>query len=406
MNTQLFIPKTIKVGFQERSDTYSKKLAYVIYFDAKGVLRKEKSWEGWRDKKIDSQEFDNSPTEGFVLNKKVGGYKSDWNHRATYTRVFDPRGFEFEISIPNLLYILQETDCTKGKGLIGEFVYCWDGTELVLLPVGCETYKSCTEYTSLQGNKVSAKEMILGAVYEDKKQNKYIYLGRHDWHEKTCSWKRKPGDAARKKKKNAFIFAETNTSERKKTYSSKDNRVVHFIGLTSFSRCVNDTPVEELAALLDKFKGMHESSPIVGVEWGKKEKIKLKLCGYKCDYHKYDSHSLFTEESDGRISCTSINENYEYNRNYNSPACKDDSKYIFYWNFNKDSSRYSVVDGEVIVDFPMVISKYSYRDKLEKEESKLIKKILSEGELLNTEENILYAILGSGQKTEFKNIIN
>ena len=35
----------------------NKKLADVIYFDNKGVLRKEKSWKGWRDKKIDSQEF-------------------------------------------------------------------------------------------------------------------------------------------------------------------------------------------------------------------------------------------------------------------------------------------------------------------------------------------------------------
>jgi hypothetical protein len=37
--------------------------------------------------------------------------------------VYDPRGFEFEISIPNLLYILQECTSTKGKGLDGEFVY-------------------------------------------------------------------------------------------------------------------------------------------------------------------------------------------------------------------------------------------------------------------------------------------
>jgi hypothetical protein len=36
-----------------------------------------------------------------------------------------PRGFEFEISIPNLLYILQE--CNSTKGLDGEFVYAWDG---------------------------------------------------------------------------------------------------------------------------------------------------------------------------------------------------------------------------------------------------------------------------------------
>ena len=45
-----FIPKKIKVGFQERKDTYSGKLAYVIYYDEKNNLRKEQSWNSWRDK--------------------------------------------------------------------------------------------------------------------------------------------------------------------------------------------------------------------------------------------------------------------------------------------------------------------------------------------------------------------
>lgn len=43
MKSNIFIPKKIKVGFQERSDTFTKKLAYVIYYDQKGKLRKEKN---------------------------------------------------------------------------------------------------------------------------------------------------------------------------------------------------------------------------------------------------------------------------------------------------------------------------------------------------------------------------
>ena len=69
---QLFIPSRIKVGFQERSDTYTKKLGYVIYYDQKGTLRKERSWESWRNKSIEPVEFDNTPTEGFVLNRHGG----------------------------------------------------------------------------------------------------------------------------------------------------------------------------------------------------------------------------------------------------------------------------------------------------------------------------------------------
>lgn len=32
MNSKLFIPTKIKVGYQNRSDTYTKKLAYIILF--------------------------------------------------------------------------------------------------------------------------------------------------------------------------------------------------------------------------------------------------------------------------------------------------------------------------------------------------------------------------------------
>ena len=76
---KMYIPKTIKIGLQNREDCYTKKLAYVIPFDEKTKKwRKEPSWEGWRDKSIDPIEYNNEPTEGFVINKGVQRY-SDWN---------------------------------------------------------------------------------------------------------------------------------------------------------------------------------------------------------------------------------------------------------------------------------------------------------------------------------------
>ena len=50
--TKLNIPDKIHVGCVKRDDTYTGMLAYVIYTDEKGKVRKEKSWNGWRDKKI------------------------------------------------------------------------------------------------------------------------------------------------------------------------------------------------------------------------------------------------------------------------------------------------------------------------------------------------------------------
>lgn len=175
----LYIPKVLDVGYQERDDTSTGKLAYVVYYDDKGKRRKEKSWKGWCREFIG--EVPNTPTEGFVLNRGVGGarYSWGWNARNEYIRVFDPRGWEIEISVANLLFILQECTSTKGKGLEGKFVYSWDGTELVLLPVDCEEYKASTKFSKNQGKKVTKPDMKEGRMYRFKDNDEGIYLGRH-----------------------------------------------------------------------------------------------------------------------------------------------------------------------------------------------------------------------------------
>lgn len=178
----LFIPKKLNVGYRERSNTYSGKLAFVIYYDDKGILRKETSWQNWRDKNIKNDEFDNLPLSGFVLNKKVGGYMYRWNPRQTYTRVYDPRGFEVEITIPNLLYILENTNSIKGKGLEGDFVYGWDGTELTLIPVGAPDYKKCKDYSDSLYNVeyIKAKDLVEGRVYRFKDNRVATYMGKYN----------------------------------------------------------------------------------------------------------------------------------------------------------------------------------------------------------------------------------
>lgn len=187
INEKLNIPDKIKVGFQERGDTYTGKLSYVTYINKKGKLAKEISWEGWRDKEITPLELDNVPTEGFVLNKKAGGYSTGWNHRQTYCRVYDPRDFEFEISIENLLYILQECTSSKGKGLEGKFVYAWSGKDLVLLPVDSLDYKMSKQLID-STEKITMKSLKIGASYKGKVpdskdiSNNLVYIGKMTWY--------------------------------------------------------------------------------------------------------------------------------------------------------------------------------------------------------------------------------
>lgn len=181
INERLNIPETLKVGFNNRPDTYSGKLAYVTYINKKGDIAKEASWNGWIDKRIEVETYENKPIEGFVLNKRAGGYKSGWNFRQTKCRVYDPRGFEVEISVENLLYILQECTSSKGKGLEGEFVYAWSGTELILLPVCSEDYKASTELMKRQED-ITLKSLKVGAAYKGSAVDYLIYIGKMEWY--------------------------------------------------------------------------------------------------------------------------------------------------------------------------------------------------------------------------------
>lgn len=190
----LFLPQDINVGYQNRKDTYSGKLAYVTYFDSDKKLRKEKSWESWRDSKIPNTIIENEPTSGFVLNKQVGGYSGYWyDNRQAYVRVYDPRGFEFEITPQNLMYILENSNSYKGKGLEGEFVYGWSGSELVLIPLSDPKFSEYKDYSDSLFNKehIKAKDLKIGFEYKLKNGSSGVYMGKYyvnsQWSQRTTS---------------------------------------------------------------------------------------------------------------------------------------------------------------------------------------------------------------------------
>lgn len=182
MRTDIFIPSKIKVGFKNCYNAYDGKLSYITYFDAKGVLRKEKSWSEWRDSSIEPKEFENIPTSGLVLNKKAGGERTGWNTRNTYIRVHDPRGFEFEITVENLLYILDNEGCQSGKGLNGEYVYGWSNSQLILIPTSSSDYTEINEYTNIINTSafVKPKELKVGCSYLTKDNLELVYMGKRD----------------------------------------------------------------------------------------------------------------------------------------------------------------------------------------------------------------------------------
>jgi hypothetical protein len=277
---QLLVPPRIRVGAQKRNDTYTGQLGYVIYYDSKGVLRKEKSWEAWRSKDIEPVEYPNVPTEGFVLNKNGGGAGGGhhWDARQAFIRVYDPRGFEFEIGVANLLFILREGGCSPGKGLEGKFVYAWEGTTLVLLPCNSADYQSSVEFTGLKDKSVHMKTLVFGATYITKKQDLLVYLGRYrpldlkrDGHGTKGRWDKLKGDP--------FVFLDTSNQPE----GGLPGPYVYMPDLRDLAECRNPDPVPNLAELTDEWLRSPSFSPIVRLE--------LADCGRLPDTVVYARHT-------------------------------------------------------------------------------------------------------------------
>ena len=307
---KLYIPKTIKVGYQKRSDCFTGQLAYIIYTDDKGVLRKQKSWESWRDKKIEPSDFDNTPISGFVLNKDIKRY--NWSHfssNRTMIRVHDSRGFEFELTTENLIAILMNTNCSH-RALEGDFVYAWHGTELVLLPTVCEEYNAATQHTELQGKDVSARDLIEGINYLGKDNKNYIYIGRYHWYEYKADGRYNYNSHSRAAKKYHIFY-----SEESKGFITKND--VKFL-----SCATSEDKVTNFASLFEKFQKNTHSSKIVGYRLGKCE---FDPTVTKQSYYarlKKD-HYYCLEEGGDRIICYNLmmQNQYDYKKDEGLKLC-------------------------------------------------------------------------------------
>lgn len=282
----IYIPQKIRVGYQEREDTFTKKLAYVIYYDNFGKLRKQTSWERWRSKDIEPQEFDNEPTSGFVLNKGHTRYNwSSFGHSKTVRiRIYDPRGIEFEITAENLVAVLMHTDCSR-REITGELVYAWNGTELMLLPVTSEEYQSARKFTALQAKKFSAKDLVEGATYLTKSEHKVVYLGRFDWWE----WKYKYEDGGahyRRFRKRQHVFACDGRMGSWASYECVGDNYFKPLNPSSVIAVeVTREPPENFAELVDLFT--------------KKTEVASEIVKYSVNESDKEYHHAYTIDSNG-----------------------------------------------------------------------------------------------------------
>lgn len=242
MTPKLYIPKIIKVGFQERRDTFTGKLGYIVYIDDKGVTRKEHSWSNWKDDSIEVMELENKPQSSFSFNKGIQRSGDHFSSGRSVIRVHDERNFEFEISVDNLIGILMHSDVSK-RDIVEECVYAWHGKDLILLPVNSEQYIESVSYTKKQSKKLSTKDFVPGSTYSLKKSDEIlVYIGFFPFFESE-GYRTRPEDAINyrmkpKGKKHIFQDIEVNS----KSEYSKHFRTPSTAQLAErvSNECVND----------------------------------------------------------------------------------------------------------------------------------------------------------------------
>lgn len=179
----LFIPEKLKIGFQKREDTFDGKLSYIIYYDEKGKLRKEKSWNDWCDSSISYLEIQNKPFKHPALNKSVQRDSYHFGSGRNMLRIYDPRGFEYEITTDNLLGIMNYNDVIKNE-LQGEYIYAFDSGNLFLIPVNSEQYKEAIKMTESVKTKIRRKDLVPGNTYLTRNGHRCIYIGKYNINKK------------------------------------------------------------------------------------------------------------------------------------------------------------------------------------------------------------------------------
>jgi len=314
MDTQLFIPEKLKVGYQKREGTYTSKLAYVIYYDAKGKLRKETSWQGWRSKDIEPDDFENIPTTGFMINKGItrGGY--DWySDTVTKVRIWDPRDFEIEITLANLIAILMHSDVSK-RDINVPCVYAWHGSDLVLLPTNTEEYELSAKHTAKQSLKFSSKELKIGATYNIKKDSsQVVYLGYYDHYV--------PVDKSGVKVKRWYSvdgLIKQGISGKKHVFYNLTDDTFNYSAPSALIATVADLEIHpQYAELLDKYYAQFESQLIGGLYLKPKNPPPSSLPNYY--YYRFPT---WVKVSDTVYVDIQLNVNVErpYHYHWNDPV--------------------------------------------------------------------------------------
>lgn len=174
---KISIPNTVYVGFRVRDGEL---LGFLTPdgTDASAMKRRA-TVDKWRDSSIQPMTFTNDAIMGFKMVKSIQRY--GWNGGNVVVRILDPRGFEMEITVANLLAIMEENVIAQGE-IQTPCLWGRDGGKNYLIPTDSQIYRDAVAHTELKKQnvkKIPTNELKIGDTIRRTDGSLALYGGCH-----------------------------------------------------------------------------------------------------------------------------------------------------------------------------------------------------------------------------------
>jgi hypothetical protein len=167
------------VGFVNRHTESGAPLGFLTPYGTDSAAQKRMatidSWVTRNKSSLKAVVIDNTPVSGFRIADAArrGGWRST---KQTMIRIEDPRGFELEISVENMVRIMSENTVINGEIMV-PCMWGRDGTENVLLPTTSEPYQDAIKNTEREKQSVNLRSVKPGYRVELKDGRIGTYYG-------------------------------------------------------------------------------------------------------------------------------------------------------------------------------------------------------------------------------------
>jgi len=137
----------------------------------------KQSVDAWSDGR--NMTFKNEAVSGFKIvdcTERCGSYYSN----NTVIDIEDPRGFQLQISVGNLIALMEDYDIKQGE-IMGSCLWARDKNQIYLVSTQSELYKKTLQTTVVRNSaKGKIKDLSVGdVVLIGKDETKYIYIGTY-----------------------------------------------------------------------------------------------------------------------------------------------------------------------------------------------------------------------------------